>query len=339
MAASTSATKASALVDVEKAVADFLANPALSSLELPHMTTGQRKHAKQVVERHAGLTCESYGFGQERRLHIIKSQACKGQVAECDSKVAKLDRVLDTVNVKVKNTFIDGVIAPEGDEASESVIFRSMPAKLPGGFSQHCLNETRLPAMMQVGIVPSSTTQQGASVSTSASASSAASSLPSTTMSSPETSSRDLHDAKNVQPEQSVDPVIMSTPAAAVTLIVPTQEAEDSIAAGTEVVIEGLVKAPAFNGQCGVVQSFDKETGRYAVLLASKQLAKIKRANFRLVAPSPPPCYARKLWLDVQAPCAGTEVPSTPLWAENYSSQAGAGASQIALTLPLTALV
>jgi hypothetical protein len=118
----------------------------------------------------------------------------------------------------------------------------------------------------------------------------------------------------------------------------PASEVEDFIAAGTEVVVEGLVKLPAFNGQYGVVQSFDKENGRYTVVLASKQLAKIKRANFRLVVP-PPPCYAPKLWLDEQFSSTGVEVPSTPVWHEGVSSQTASACTRMAVTLPLTAFV
>jgi hypothetical protein len=53
---------------------------------------------------------------------------------------------------------------------------------------------------------------------------------------------------------------------------------------GAEVVIDGLVKAPVFNGAAGVVQSWDAETGRYNVLLAGHRWAKIKGENLRYLA-------------------------------------------------------
>lgn len=64
----------------------------------------------------------------------------------------------------------------------------------------------------------------------------------------------------------------------------PTSSAASSVApafrVGEEVAIIGLSKAPAFNGKCGVVQSFDQVTGRYNILLKSEgatpQLAKVK---------------------------------------------------------------
>jgi len=52
---------------------------------------------------------------------------------------------------------------------------------------------------------------------------------------------------------------------------------------GTEVVIGGLVKSPAFNGLHGIVDSFDHEIGRYSVRLQTctqeNQLAKLKIEN------------------------------------------------------------
>lgn len=68
---------------------------------------------------------------------------------------------------------------------------------------------------------------------------------------------------------------------------IPSTLIEDQpFCVGAAVVIEGLVKAPHFNGAQGVVQSFDAETGRYNVLLASaapdgQRWAKIKAENLR----------------------------------------------------------
>lgn len=57
---------------------------------------------------------------------------------------------------------------------------------------------------------------------------------------------------------------------------------------GTEVVINGLSKCPAFNGLQGTVQSFDTQSGRYKVLLMSSEFegktAMLKRDNCELVS-------------------------------------------------------
>lgn len=68
---------------------------------------------------------------------------------------------------------------------------------------------------------------------------------------------------------------------------------ENSFSVGAEVVIEGLVKAPAFNGAIGTVHSWDVETMRYNVFLAfetptGQRWAKVKGENLNLVSPGPP---------------------------------------------------
>lgn len=78
---------------------------------------------------------------------------------------------------------------------------------------------------------------------------------------------------------------------------IPSGTEVGGIPSGTEVVIEGLVKAQAFNGLRGIVESFDDCSGRYNVRLQSssddKRLSKIKIENLRLIAPAgwPLPYY------------------------------------------------
>lgn len=59
---------------------------------------------------------------------------------------------------------------------------------------------------------------------------------------------------------------------------------------GTLVCVEGLVKAPAFNGRTAVVQGWDDATSRYRILMDSSsgsQQAMVKEDNLRLVLPCP----------------------------------------------------
>merc|ERR1712110_953432 len=96
--------------------------------------------------------------------------------------------------------------------------------------------------------------------------------------------------------------------------------------AGTEVLISGLMKCPAFNGLSGTVQSLDVGSWRYDILLTvpagGNKWAKVKRENLQLVSPAPPPCYAPRLALEEeeeeeQSVCAGfVDLPSTPMWGE-----------------------
>jgi len=95
------------------------------------------------------------------------------------------------------------------------------------------------------------------------------------------------------------------------------------IAPGDQVCVQGLTKAPAFNGRRGTVQGFDEQTGRYSVVLTgeagSSQLAKVKLENLVLVAPfKTPDC----LELDDTVSCPSStnsptiSFPRTPLWDE-----------------------
>merc|ERR1712110_1340419 len=103
--------------------------------------------------------------------------------------------------------------------------------------------------------------------------------------------------------------------------------AEDRVLeAGTEVLISGLMKCPAFNGLSGTVQSLDVESGRYDILLnipaGGNKWAKVKRENLQLVSPAPPPCYAPGFVLEAaaeeQSVCAGlVDLPSTPIRGED----------------------
>merc|ERR1711920_512678 len=103
--------------------------------------------------------------------------------------------------------------------------------------------------------------------------------------------------------------------------------------AGTEVVISGLVKCPAFNGLSGTVQSLDVQSGRYDILVTiaagGHKWAKVKRENLQLVSTAPPPCYAPRLVFEEEdgeeqqhSVYAGlADLPSTPMW-EEYKPQA-----------------
>jgi len=252
--------------DVEAAITNFVADLDRLSLELPHMTTGQRRHARKVVEHNPDLKCESYGFGSERQLHIFK----KG-FTDCPSK---LPRGAPAVNVK--NTFIDDWVAPEGQlqaevrntfihieedsMATDERIIQTMPRDM---FRQNVKREASVTTIVEprMGLaiaVGSSTMGMGGLSST-----------PPATPSKP---------APAEQAEQAQSPA-------------PT--ATSLLAPGTQIMVEGLVKAPAFNGLTGAVQFYEQDTGRYNVLLSSPavaggvQRAKLKGENLRLVAPPP----------------------------------------------------
>lgn len=55
------------------------------------------------------------------------------------------------------------------------------------------------------------------------------------------------------------------------------------LANDTRIKVVGLAKAAQYNGQSGVVKAFDRDAGRYEVVLKSGKELKIKRDNMELV--------------------------------------------------------
>jgi hypothetical protein len=97
------------------------------------------------------------------------------------------------------------------------------------------------------------------------------------------------------------------------------------LSSGTEVVIEGLTKAPAFNGRRGVIQSLDESIGRYTILLSSpgspggRQWAKVKRENIRLIEVAPPAFPPSLLLEDCSSSNTDLgDMPDTPMWCETH---------------------
>eukprot|EP00929_Paragymnodinium_shiwhaense_P088568 TRINITY_DN48884_c0_g1_i2.p1 TRINITY_DN48884_c0_g1~~TRINITY_DN48884_c0_g1_i2.p1 ORF type:complete len:285 (-),score=76.08 TRINITY_DN48884_c0_g1_i2:42-896(-) len=126
-AGGTAGASGAAGFDLEAAIESLLKDTASQTLDLPAtLTPAERKHAKQVVESHPGLSCESFGFGAERQLRIFKKPA-SGAVEGAPS------------GVSVKNTFIDDWIAPEWTGPDQRAV-QSMPH---GMFGQTLLAEAR----------------------------------------------------------------------------------------------------------------------------------------------------------------------------------------------------
>lgn len=319
--------------DIDIAIAEFLVDPTRASLCLPHMTTGQRKQTKKLAEKHADLKCESYGFGSERQLHIFKMSRKVGAETvaiqeESDQAGPLLTQDTDcgaVMNaVSVKNTFIDGWIAcEEFDEALEPIIFRSLPVGLPKsllylGSNESGRTQTMPPSDegLQEIKTRSAVTRDVCSTAASSAASSASEESPALQHremlalpedfrirntfihfdSSPiderivQTMPHDMF-SQCLQAEECKE----AAPTTWDPALAKGAEAALQFLPGTEVVVEGLVKCPAFNGLCGIVQLFDKESARYSVLLALSanqsgyQLAQVKGDNLRLSTVPPPP--------------------------------------------------
>lgn len=233
-----------AAFDVAIVIAEFASDMTRTSIELPHMTTGQRKCAKKLLEQYPELRCESYGFGAERQLHLFKENSNTGQHKETEQDSDCMDKsnAMTLFPVGIKNTFIDW-LAPENVTVDKRAV-QSMPH---GMFRQCVLEEV----------------SQG-----------------STGCSTPSTTDYDT-------PATVFEAELES-------MVCPLDEAQGRLCSpfklGTLVVVEGLVKAPAFNGCSAVVQGWDEATGRYNILVGTPdgcQQAKIKEDNLRLALPCP----------------------------------------------------
>jgi len=324
-------------VDIEAMISAFLADESRKSLDLPRsLTAEQRKQAKRLAEQHQGLKCESYGYGEERQLHLFKQES------------------KDNV-VRVKNTFIDDW---EGASGEEQAIFRSMPPSMPVDLLLRTLERCKVTSDGSGTPAPEPASGAGAAKPAHSSGTTAGPALPPlpnglqvrntfihieslpeverVVQSMPHGMFRQCLEAElsaqSPAGNSSSSPAATAAPPAAAdaaaAALTPAEPEPQAIAPGTEVTIHGLVKLPDFNGLAGVVQSFDPESGRYDVLLASPagqcgwRWVKVKRDNCRLCMP-PPPSKAPTLSLDCMEDESTEAVPPTPHWEEDLLGQAG----------------
>jgi len=345
-------------IDLQAMIAAFLSDASSTTLELPQtLTADQRKEARRLADQHSELKCESYGFGEERRLHIFKKG---GQ-----------DRV------RVKNTFIDGWEGEGG--GSEAPAFRSMPPRAPENLLertlQRCMDQNDgMLSLAELNLPTAGAEHSSAGVPDSTPASVSAAELPPLpdnfqirntfihiesvpvveriVQSMPhgmfrqcleaELSSQVPAVASGGAPAPPPGPPSAPPTAAAPAVIESTEVTDESLLVpGTEVIIQGLVKLPDFNGLSGVVQSLDADSGRYDVLLDTPAVqcgwrwVKVKASNCRLCMP-PPPANAPTLTMDHEEEGAGkTSIPPTPTWEDGD----GSAEAKSATTLKLNSLV
>jgi len=328
--------------DVELVIKEFEADSSRVSLELPvHLTAEGRRRTRKIVGETPGLTCESYGFGQERQLHVFKKGADRANRAGAIGQ----DRVHGNGTIAcpgrqfaVKNTFIDDWVSAEPDESADHIMFRSLPsAPLHSYPLQPRFTDSGRGGIGKLDLSPvvGGAFQSGAA---SSSRSTSASSTIDTVNFSPcndssfQTSSEATLDGTlktlpalpeglqvwntfiHIKDMPVDERAVQSMPGNLFNHCLWAEAAEEANAplapipstpmpssppstnpnlmrVGAEVTVEGLNKAPQFNGLSGVVVSnnLDESEGRYEIRLADGRRAKLKPANLSLNAPSPLP--------------------------------------------------
>lgn len=286
----------SELFDIQAIIVKFVADPACSSIELPHMTTGQRKLTKRILEQYPELVCKSYGFGKDRKLHLFKPS---GESTSMED--ARIDDLLPMANEPLAEPLMVDAV-PESLSKTAVKCFMDGPVckldltsiqgatDMPHGWGEaSCTDGSTAP--------PSPCGSDGSPASTFQEA------LPQFRLPPGlEVQNTFLHYKSPPLNERAVQTMPHSMFRRC--LLMETlrdqpkkvqfrkrRPAERCLpTASTEVVIGGLSKLPAFNGLRGTLQSLDEQSGRYTILLASPvcghKTAKVKRENFRVVSTS-----------------------------------------------------
>jgi len=247
-------------VDVHAVVAEFLANSVCSSLKLEHMTTGERKNVKKLVADYPELQCESFGFGPERQLHLFKKSVVKAEEPAATTAFVSPSSQgkLDIVDSPGCSTAASGNSPMSSPTLSP---LQSVELQVRNTFIH--IESTPVDERA-VQSMPHGMFRQCLLEAAQAKLADEIPEFPST--------------PSSVSSEPDMEPMM------------DYAQQYLSLSIGSLVVVEGLVKLPAFNGRSAVVQGFDEATGRYDIVLAStsgSQQAKIKEENLRLVLPCP----------------------------------------------------
>lgn len=316
-------------LDAEATIAEFISDAGCASLELPPMPAGQRKHVKAIADTYPSLVCESFGIGSERCIHIFKRDSGKDGTGSVSVKNTFIDdwitpvgdddalepvvfrsmpsqlpdspaRLPDAVGVQTSKLDLSPI--NEGSpKFSLADAFSLQGQKQVDGYKSLPVEEQRSGGVRNcVGALP--TLLGGFKVRNTF--------IHIDTMSPDDRSVQSMpHDMfrQCLQEEMTHIDGAGTTcdgqdnaDVSAVTQHAPQQdalphtcEASDVFKPGTQVIIQGLTKIPAFNGQSGIVERLDEATGRYSVKLTTggpgiPKFAKVKADNLCVLALSSP---------------------------------------------------
>lgn len=244
---------------VATAIFEFLADATANSCQLPKMTAGQRKSMKKLIKEHPEIRCESYGFGEDRQMYLFK--AIENVQPLTPASLAKMEGCTGLPLTR-SGSSSNSTTAPSetSSEHNQEVLFPTRNTFIH--FEDSEFVDDRATQSMPHNMFRNSVYAESLQLSGNAAL-------------------QMRTNARNEKIEQTMDlPVISEA---------ETKEQERP-SLGALVVVNGLVKCPAFNGQSAIVQGWDKETGRFDILIACVgggfQQAKVKEENLRLVLPN-----------------------------------------------------
>jgi len=271
--------------DSSTMIATFSADASKTSLQMPHMTTGQRKNVKKLLEEYPELRCESYGFGAERCLHLFKKNH-----ADVSTKTQSSASPLDISSCGIKTTLTEHVVPSAAEQVAGSVGDKMSVSGCESASVTHVRTELILPLTME-NLQVRNTFIHMRAVSADERA----------VQSMPHGMFKQclLSEVAEAREEQTF---FCDTPTSAggdspsfSSLSVDTDPCGHCppISIGSLVLVAGLVKLPAYNGRSAIVDAWDEATGRYCILIAcangSCLEAKVKAENLRMVT-GPCPC-------------------------------------------------
>lgn len=260
---------------IASTIFEFLADPVRTSIELPHMTPADRKSVKTLLQQHPEIQCESYGFGEERQLHLFKTHA---SAEICSTERSGLTHA-SLAKMSSEDSRDCSTAAPSetSSEPRKDSVAGDSPPSSPREIAFQAARE-----MIQVR-----NTFIHVHIESAAIDERVVQSMPHNMFSQciavESSAQRDPTPALEPEVKPTAGPFQMEAQAG--------QHA--SLTLGALVVVEGLVKVPAFNGHSALVDSWDEETGRYNIVIASAAApggclwAKIKEENLRVVLPHP----------------------------------------------------
>mmetsp|Transcript_49509 Transcript_49509/g.115813 ORF Transcript_49509/g.115813 Transcript_49509/m.115813 type:complete len:297 (-) Transcript_49509:252-1142(-) len=277
-----------ATVDVQAVIKAFMTDPAQTTLEMQDLSAGQRKMAKKLVEQYPELKCESFGFGQERQLHVFKNT---GPTPSSEAYLMPPPGLMQT--------------PASGRSRSKPIAGSEAWPTPPPGFEALCGqgSKMRSDSPDRSTVAPSPTTGSPASSYREVMATPPGLGPP-PGLPIPSIDGRmGMYDERAVRsmPHGMFRQALFQEASERTPSMPPAARKEpwqqNCLTPGTEVMIVGLQKLPTFNGRSGCVNDFDPDTGRYTILLmpdghcaGSNKWAKVKRDNLVPAATPQPPC-------------------------------------------------